>query len=53
MSEMRVAFGPSYRLYFTQRGGIPIITRAGGDESSQARDIKRAQLILNQLEPNP
>jgi putative addiction module killer protein len=51
VSEMRVDFGPGYRLYFTRRGGILIVMLAGGDKSSQARDIRRAQRILKQLEP--
>ena len=47
---MRVDVGPGYRLYFTRRPGILIVMLAGGDKSSQARDIKRAQRILKQLE---
>ncbi len=50
ISEMRVAFGPGYRLYFTKRQNILIVMLAGGDKSTQARDIKRAQKILQQLE---
>jgi len=50
---MRVDFGPGYRLYFTRRGGILIVMLAGGDKSSQARDIERAQRILKLLEPEP
>jgi len=50
VSEMRVAFGPGYRLYFTRRQNILIVMLAGGDKSTQARDIKRAQKILRQLE---
>ena len=46
VSEMRVDFGPGYRLYFTRRDTVLIIMLAGGDKSSQARDIKRAQRIL-------
>ncbi|MHB1200050.1 MAG: type II toxin-antitoxin system RelE/ParE family toxin [Polaromonas sp.] len=53
VSEMRVAFGPGYRLYFTRRQNILIVMLAGGDKSSQARDIKRAQRILKQLELEP
>jgi putative addiction module killer protein len=53
VSEMRVDFGPGYRLYFTRRGGILIVMLAGGDKSTQARDIKRAQLILKELELEP
>lgn len=47
---MRVAFGPGYRLYFTKRQNIIIVMLAGGDKSTQAKDIKRAQKILQQLE---
>ena len=50
VSEMRVRFGPRYRLYFTRRQSIVIVMLAGGDKSSQARDIRRAQRILEQLE---
>ena len=50
VSEMRVAFGPGYRLYFTKRQNILIVMLAGGDKSTQARDIRRAQKILQQLE---
>ena len=53
VSEMRVAFGPGYRLYFTRRQSILIVMLAGGDKSTQARDIKRAQQILTQLELEP
>ena len=48
--EMRVDFGPGYRLYFTRRETILIVMLAGGDKSSQTRDIKRAQRILQLLE---
>ena len=47
---MRVDFGPGYRLYFTRRGNILIVILAGGEKSSQARDIKRAQQILKEWE---
>jgi putative addiction module killer protein len=50
VSEMRVDFGPGYRLYFTRRQTILIVMLAGGDKSSQTRDIKRAQRILEKLE---
>jgi putative addiction module killer protein len=50
VSEMRVDIGPGYRLYFTRKGSIVIVMLAGGDKSTQARDIKRAQRILKQLE---
>ena len=53
VSEMRVVFGPGYRLYFTRRGSMLILMLAGGAKSAQARDIKRAQRILKELELEP
>ena len=50
VSEMRVNFGPGYRLYFVRRGRILIVMLAGGDKSTQAADIRRARRILDQLE---
>jgi putative addiction module killer protein len=47
---MRIVFGPGYRLYFTKRQNVLIVMLAGGDRSTQARDIKRAQKLLQQLE---
>lgn len=50
VSEMRVDVGPGYRLYFTRRRHLLIVMLAGGDKSSQKRDIKRAQGIVKLLE---
>lgn len=53
VAEMRVDVGPGYRLYFTRRQNVLIIMLAGGDKSSQSRDIKRAHALLAQLELEP
>ena len=42
VSEMRIHFGPGYRVYFTRRGEVVYLLLLGGDKSSQKRDIKRA-----------
>jgi putative addiction module killer protein len=50
VSEMRVDVGVGYRLYFTRRGRIVIVMLAGGDKSSQSRDIERAHRMARALE---
>lgn len=46
ISEMRIDFGPGYRVYYVQRGPVVVVLLCGGDKSTQARDIKRAIAIL-------
>jgi putative addiction module killer protein len=52
VSEMRIHFGPGYRLYFTRRGATLIVMLAGGDKSTQQRDIKRAHRMAAELGRN-
>jgi putative addiction module killer protein len=49
VSEMRVDYGPGYRLYFTRRGRIIVIILSAGDKSSQKRDIRRALKLAAEL----
>lgn len=49
VSEMRVHFGPSYRLYFVRRGTTVFFLLCGGDKASQQRDIARAQKMTRDL----
>ncbi len=49
VSELRVDYGPDYRVYFVERGYEVIILLAGGDKSSQARDIKSALKLARDL----
>jgi len=49
VSELKIDFGPGYRVYYTERGGELIVLLAGGDKSTQRRDIKAAIALAKNL----
>jgi putative addiction module killer protein len=49
VSELRINYGPGYRVYFKQRGRQTIILLAGGDKRTQAKDIKTALGLARNL----
>jgi putative addiction module killer protein len=49
VSELRVHYGPGYRLYFTRRGKVIVVLLNAGDKSTQKRDIRRALKIAAEI----
>lgn len=50
ISEMRIDYGPGYRVYYAQRGTVLVILLCGGDKSTQQADIDRAKALAAQLD---
>ena len=49
VSEIRIHYGPGYRVYFVQRGEALVVLLTGGDKDSQERDIRRALELALEL----
>ncbi|MCA0431660.1 MAG: type II toxin-antitoxin system RelE/ParE family toxin [Proteobacteria bacterium] len=49
ISEMRVDYGPGYRIYFTARGTEIVVLLCGGDKRTQAADIARAKVLAMEI----
>jgi putative addiction module killer protein len=50
VSEMKIEFGPGYRVYYTQRGTRLLLLLAGGDKSTQQKDIAKAILLAKNFQ---
>ncbi len=53
VSELRIAYGPGYRVYFRMQGQTIILLLCGGDKSTQAKDIVRAKSLATQSKDAP
>lgn len=49
IGELRIDYGPGYRVYFVRREAVVIVLLCGGDKSSQDRDIKRAITLAQEV----
>lgn len=48
ISELRIHYGPGYRIYFHRRGNTVVILLCGGDKSTQAQDIRTAKRLVDE-----
>lgn len=49
VSELRIDYGPGYRIYYIQQGNILVVLLAGGDKKTQAKDIQLAVKLAREL----
>jgi len=49
VSELRIDYGPGYRIYITKHGNVLVILLCGGDKSTQAKDIQKAHELAQAL----
>jgi putative addiction module killer protein len=49
IGELRIDYGPGYRVYFVRRGSLVIILLCGGDKSTQRKDIERALEMVKEV----
>jgi putative addiction module killer protein len=50
IGELRIDYGPGYRIYFVKRGNMVVILLCGGDKTTQRRDIKQAIETARELD---
>lgn len=53
VSEMRIPYGPGYRVYYMTRGPVVVVLLCGGDKASQTSDINQAKAIAAQWKESP
>jgi putative addiction module killer protein len=53
LSELRIDYGPGYRVYFVRKARVLIVVLWGGDTSSQDRDIAHAKVLAKEIDDAP